>query len=201
MKYLKNIIFPFTTKKYDFLENKRRHRLIKFIFYILILILTTIIFIFSLSEVTLNNKENIYYFNCKYPWVSHMTTQKTWEMNIWVKMWELWNAIKTKFNLPSNIRDDSIIQQFIQQTNNGEQLLLDYISWKNNELLYITNLKERPEIKCNIVNYWKIIYYTKTFIYTIILIYVFNVILQLLYYKWIIYIIYGNKYNWKIKKK
>lgn len=70
--------------------------------------------------------------------------QKKSVINVWVKMWELGNAIKTKFNLPANAPDDEIIKQFIDQTRNWEQMLVDYINWKSEELLYVSGIKDRP---------------------------------------------------------
>ena len=75
--------------------------------------------------------------------------QKEW----FLKVTELADIVKNKFNLPANADDKQIMTEFIQQTPNGWKLLEDYLNW-GKELLYVSGIEERPVVKIPIEDEW-----------------------------------------------
>jgi hypothetical protein len=76
--------------------------------------------------------------------------QKT-DIKLTTIMWELGNSIKSKFGLPADANDWEIITKFLQQVPKNiwlsqqetERLFQDYLNKWDEELLYVTWLKER----------------------------------------------------------
>ncbi len=65
------------------------------------------------------------------------TTDKNqkWEISLQLKMGTLGSAIKRKYWIPSTEPDDKTISDFSKKITWWEQMLLDYINWKNDNIL------------------------------------------------------------------
>lgn len=72
-------------------------------------------------------------------------TQKQMD-NVAVRTADLADLIRKKYNISlSAWTDDEVIQKFISQVNNWEQLMTEYLNWENNRLLSRTWLVEDEE--------------------------------------------------------
>lgn len=94
---------------------------------------------------------------------------------IWAKMWA---------------DDNEFLKAFIETYPDKEKLLSDYILDWNPEVLYDLWLAERPV--CSEIHYWLVIYYIEMIVYTLLASYIISLILQLLYYKAVLYVVYGK---------
>lgn len=66
--------------------------------------------------------------------------------NVAVRTADLADLIRKKYNISlSAWTDDEVIQKFISQVNNWEQLMTEYLNWENNRLLSRTWLIENEE--------------------------------------------------------
>lgn len=67
-------------------------------------------------------------------------------LNASVRSADLADMIREKYNISLNAgSDDEITSYFIEQVDNWDVLLQDYLNWKSNELLYKTWLSNRPK--------------------------------------------------------
>lgn len=62
-----------------------------------------------------------------------------------LKLSELAQQVKETYNIDANANDWEVLNMFIEQTPNWQQLLEDYINNGNNELLYVWWLEQRPQ--------------------------------------------------------
>lgn len=69
--------------------------------------------------------------------------QKQWSL----KLADLSDQIKTKFNLPATAQDSDILGQFVKQTPNGQQMMIDYLNGTNEDILTKTGLKVAPVVE------------------------------------------------------
>lgn len=238
---MKKLFFPFMIKKYDFLEKNRRHRLIKFFFFIVIFVGVGITLLLVSSN--LDKKEDkIYYFNCNFPVLNNMdnlivnrkissqdTREKTKEaiiqkiitasdnedikkLNIHLNLMMFADMIR-KWSIsqwidPNDPDDQRISTKFIEANPHFTTTFTDFVNWKitsvdiGRQIGVEWEQIEEPvqaykEKYCNKIAYWKLLYYSKTIFLSIIIVYLFSLLLQTIYYKWIIYIIYGHKNNGK----
>lgn len=61
-----------------------------------------------------------------------------------IKISDLVDTIKTKYNLPANANEAEILTQFVQQTKDWTTLLENYVNGDDPEIFYVSGLKERP---------------------------------------------------------
>lgn len=176
MKRTIKILFPFFTKRYHFLENIWRHRLLKFLFYIILIwvIIFTSFLIKNKSEFDEPIFENIKFgiFN-RSPSIYYWFTDEATIFKI-----EL-----TK----KGINQDEISNRIQNIPKSLQEIPWNINNYSSDVILYHTG---KNLIKYKFLNF---LYYIQLWFIVLLITYMTSILLQIIYYKWIIYIIYGSK--------
>lgn len=180
---MKSFLFPFHSEKYKFLERKWRHRLLKMLFFLIIwcwLILSFITYTNSDINTIIGPSYNFKWWR----WINQAfqdTINQIPQEDFDVKYYSLNEEMKNVF---MDLRTD-----INNVKNEGRKINMSKL--KN---LY-------PELfEAKFGFFYYIWYYFQIILYTVITTYVLSIILQLIYFKWIIYIVYWDKKN-AISKK
>lgn len=107
---------------------------------------------------------------------------------------ELANAIKRKEQLPITAPDDEVLNIFFERNNVPTEVWAWYFGSWDDYIFSIGDLvnPEDYELKANsIIQYIIDIFWV--LLSTILILYIILIAVQFLYFKWIIYVVYGNK--------
>lgn len=190
-KYIKKILFPFVDNNYD-LELKWWHRLIKVIFTLLIIIsLISSMFLYYYSQ---ENNNSSY---LKSIWFSLIPTANAMETT--------WNQLDIKQQAISDIINWMPIEEFDnyypELSDNKqifEQLASDIKAGMPKEEIsnYYPELNQPvSDINQPQEEQWLIIKLIISILLSIMSTYILNLLLQIIYYKIILYVIYGKNLN------
>ncbi len=176
---MKKFISPFNTEKYKFLEKKWWHRLMKIIFFLLIWIwlFSSVLIYSSMKSPQKHTSEIKQVFGELSAVVNDLAATIAAKPDITVE------ELTAKFPEFSTL-DTQVVGELGATISQNPDITTEEIKSLFPELM---------EIKTSVWSY--IFYYIQIILYTAITTYVLSIALQLIYFKWIIYIVYWDKNN------
>jgi hypothetical protein len=186
MRLFQKILFPFSWPKTQFLENKWWHRLAKVLFIIVLIV--------SLFFVYLHKSDEFSYLIKPIPYSDYVKRKSLDETSA---ISEFSTAIRVKY--PNRINDTNwdIWRYFFTLEPNANDLLLKYINYWDRDLFFAAGIYSKPYPPHGSPSYY--VKYISKVIRSVfsglIIMYFVSIFCQIIYFRWIVYVIYGNK--WK----